>query len=97
MNTETIYNIAGAIGAFLIVFGFYRTSIGKWKNKSFWYELDNLVGAILLIIYQLHHSATISVVVNVIWAIIAFRGLTSFAQRYNHRTKHKKSRKKISR
>ena len=82
VNTETLYNIAGAVGAFLILFGFYRTSIGKWKNKSFWYELDNLIGALLLVIYQLHHSAVISVIVNIVWAIIAFTGLTSFAQRY---------------
>ena len=94
MNTELMYNIAGTLGAFLILLGFYRTSIGQWKNKSFWYELDNLVGATLLVIYQLHHNAVISVVVNVIWAVIAFRGLTSFAQRYNHRAKKTKPRSK---
>jgi hypothetical protein len=82
MNTEVSYNIIGVLGAFLILLGFYRTSIGRWKNRSFIYELDNLVGATFLIIYQFHYHAFISVVVNIIWAIIAFRGLTSFAQRY---------------
>lgn len=90
MEAETLYNIAGSIGAFLILFGFYRTSIGKWKNKSFWYELDNLIGASLLVIYQLHHSAVISVIVNIVWAIIAFTGLTSFAQRYKWKGTQKK-------
>lgn len=93
MNVEIAYNLIGALGASLLLFGFYRTSIGKWKNKSFWYELDNLFGALFLIVYQLHHTAYISVVVNVIWAIIAFTGLTSFAQRYTFvRHGKKKSR-----
>lgn len=75
-------DVVGAIGACLILFGFYRTSIGRWKNKSFWYEMDNFVGATLLVFYQIHTEAYISVVVNVIWAIVAFRGLTPFAERY---------------
>lgn len=94
MGIETIYNIIGAIGAFLILFGFYRTSIGQWQNKSFMYELDNLIGAILLVIYQLHHQATISVVVNVIWALVAFRGITSYAQRNNLQSLARKARRK---
>ena len=88
MNDLT-YNLIGTAGACLILLGFYRNSIGKWKNKSFWYELDNTVGAVLLIIYQMHEEAYISVVLNVIWAIVAFRGLTSFAERYS-RTRHRK-------
>lgn len=94
MTTAAYFNIIGVIGAFLILLGFYRTSIGKWKNRSFIYELDNLVGASFLIVYQLHYHAFISVVVNIIWAIIAFRGLTSFAQRYNWGGVGKKARRK---
>lgn len=90
MQTELFYNILGIIGAILILLGYYRTSIGKWKNKSFWYELDNLVGAVFLITYQIHYHAYISVMVNVIWAVIAFTGLTSFAQRYDWRGLGKK-------
>ena len=94
MNTETIYNVIGVLGASLILLGFYRTSIGRWKNRSFVYELDNLVGALLLIGYQFHHMAYISATLNVIWAIIAFTGLTSFAQRYKWGKPSKKARRK---
>jgi hypothetical protein len=83
MSISLFYNALGFIGACLVLLGFYRTSIGQWKNKSFWYELDNTVGAIMLIIYQWHAGAYISVVVNIIWAIVAFRGLMSFADRYS--------------
>lgn len=71
----------GLVGAFLILLGFYRTSIGKWTGKSFWYELDNLVGASLLIIYQLSIGAYVTLVLNITWVIVAFAGITSIAQR----------------
>lgn len=77
-----VFDALGVCGALLILFGFYRTSIGRWTGKSFWYELDNVCGAVMLMAYQLHLKAYISAVLNMIWAIVAFRGLTSFAQRY---------------
>jgi hypothetical protein len=43
-----LYKIIGLVGAVLILFGFYRTSIGRWNGKSLWYELDNFVGALFL-------------------------------------------------
>jgi hypothetical protein len=81
-----LYKILGTIGAVLILFGFYRISIGRWSSKSLWYELDNFIGAVLMAIYQLHYKAYISVVLNVIWAIVAFRGLEPYAERrLNHK------------
>lgn len=79
---DTFYDVLGILGAALILFGFYRTSIGRWTGTSFWYELDNLFGAAFLVTYQVHLHAFISAVLNIIWAVVAFRGLTSFAQRY---------------
>jgi hypothetical protein len=82
-----MYTILGTIGAVLVLYGFYRTSIGKWKSKSFWYELDNAVGAILLIIYQAHLHAYAAVVLNFVWAVVAIKGLNSLAERYQSRKK----------
>ncbi len=87
--SDIFYNIIGFMGASCLLFGFYRISIGKWKNKSFWYELDNLIGASLLIIYQMHLHAYISVVLNVIWVMVAFRGIVSFAERFREQHAHK--------
>lgn len=75
------YTYVGFAGAFLILLGFYRTSIGRWKNKSFIYELDNLMGAVLLVSYQLHYHIYVTLILNVVWAIVAFRGITSWAER----------------
>jgi uncharacterized membrane protein len=76
-----MYTLIGIVGAALILLGFYRISIGKWTGKSFWYELDNLVGALLVMVYQLHHKAYVTTVVNIVWAIVAVRGLSSYRER----------------
>jgi hypothetical protein len=75
------FKLLGLLGAILILFGFYRTTIGQWNGRSFWYELDNFFGAILLTIYQWHYKVYISVVINIIWAIVAFRGIEPYAVR----------------
>jgi len=83
-----MYTFLGLAGGSLIIFGFYRISVGKWTGKSFWYELDNLFGALLILIYQLHYRVYISVVLNVIWAIVAFRGIVSYRERRKHKSKN---------
>lgn len=88
--SESFLTVIGTVGAGLILFGFYRTSIGRWTNTSFWYELDNLVGAGLLMIYNLNRQAHISVVLDIVWVIVALRGITSIAERRNSKPKHKK-------
>ncbi len=76
-----LIDVIGGAGASLILLGFYRTSIGKWTNKSFWYELDNMTGALLLIIYNLNRRAYVSLVLDVVWVLVALRGITSIAER----------------
>ena len=89
MSAPFYFQIIGGIGAFLVLFGFYRTSIGKWTSKSFWYELDNLIGATLLVIYGIRLHAFMGVVINVVWFIVALKGLSSFTQRRQKSKKHK--------
>jgi len=80
-----MYTIIGIIGAVLVLFGFYRTTIGKWTGKSALYELDNLIGASLIAIYQFHYHVYITVTLNIIWAVVALRGLNSYRQRKGKR------------
>ena len=78
---DITYNVLGVIGAVMLLVGFFRVNNGRWSNKSFAYELDNLVGAVLIIIYQVRYHAFVTVVVNAIWAVIALAGLLVFARR----------------
>ena len=71
----------GYIGGAVLLFAFWRTSIGRWTGKSLWYEVDNLIAGVLLTIYSFNKGAFASVVVNIVWATVAFRGVTSYAER----------------
>ncbi|HEY5806238.1 MAG TPA: hypothetical protein VIS56_02515 [Candidatus Saccharimonadales bacterium] len=79
MNETIFYNGLGVIGASLLLFGFYRINSGKWSNRSFWYEFDNMLGAFLIIVYQIHYHAYVTVVVNLVWAGVAATGLVVFS------------------
>lgn len=88
MKTVAI-NLLGISGSLLLLFGFYRANSGRWTNKSFWYEFDNILGAILIIIYQIHYHAYVSVVVNMVWAGVAVVGISVFLRRLHHRRTRK--------
>ena len=77
----------GIAGASCILLGFYRTSIGKWTGKSLWFEVDNLLGASLLIVYQLSIGAYVTLVLNIVWVIVAFAGITSIVERRRDKRK----------
>lgn len=87
---EIFLNILAVTGSVLLLFGFYRVNTGKWSNKSFWYEVDNLLGAIFLIAYQLYYHAYVSVAVNIVWGGVAVVGLSVFLRRLHH---HRKKRR----
>jgi hypothetical protein len=89
-QADIIYNVLGIIGALMLLFGFYRANSGKWSSKSAGYELDNLIGASLIIVYQIRYHAYVTVVVNTIWAIVALWGLSTFIRRmHQHRKKRR--------
>ena len=88
------YLLLGVIGASLILLGFVRVNSGRWGNKSLWYELDNLVGAACIGIYNFHHQAYATLVLNIVWVFVAIRGLESLAAR---RTRAKAHKTKIKR
>ena len=71
----------GITGGILFLFGFYRVSIGKWTGKSMWYEIDNLLGAILMGWYTFEKGAFVNIFLNLVWGIVALNGVTSLAER----------------
>ncbi|HSX32560.1 MAG TPA: hypothetical protein VLF43_04815 [Candidatus Saccharimonadales bacterium] len=92
--TNLLFCGIGVVGAALLLFGFYRISSGKWTNKSVWYELDNVLGATFLIVYQLRYGAYVSAVLNAVWAGIALIGIVRFLGQYRSRKKPAKTRKR---
>ena len=77
----TAIDYIGVVGGLLTLFAFWRTNTGMWKVTSAWYELDNFIGSFILVVYTWEKHAYVNIVINLIWGIVAFRGLSSFTER----------------
>lgn len=86
-------DIVGVVGGLLVLFAFFRISVGRWRTSSIKYELDNFIGATLLSIYAYEKHAYVSIVLNAIWATVAFRGVSSYTERKMKRVVKKETRK----
>ena len=67
--------IIGWIGAVLIVGAYFFNINGKLKSSSAVYIISNLLGGIFFTINTLVHKAYPSMIVNIIWVIIAVAAL----------------------
>jgi hypothetical protein len=78
---ESFIEIIGWIGAILIV-GSYGLNInGKLKSSSAIYIISNLTGGIFFTVNTFVHHAYPSMIVNIIWVIIAITALLKKDQR----------------
>lgn len=83
-----IFLIIGISGMVLILLAFFMNQANKWKNDDLIYDLVNLLGSVLLIIYAIPPLSWPFIVLNGVWAMVSLRDvyldLTS--------QKHRKSR-----
>jgi len=70
-----LIEIIGWIGALLIVGSYFLNINGKLKSTSVTYIICNLIGGLFFSINTFVHKAYPSVVVNVIWVIIAIAAI----------------------
>lgn len=66
-----LYTIIGIFGMVLILAAFIMEDFGKFHRGGWEYNVCNLVGSILLIIYALYNNAIVFVILNIFWAVIA--------------------------
>lgn len=67
--------IIGWIGAVLIVGSYFLNINGKLKSSSVIYIISNLLGGTFFTINTMVHKAYPSMIVNIIWVIIAVAAL----------------------
>ena len=67
--------IIGWIGAVLIVGSYFLNINGRLKSSSSVYIISNLLGGIFFTVNTLVHHAYPSMIVNIIWVIIAVAAL----------------------
>lgn len=78
---EDFINILGVIGSFLILLAFYKATAGKWGGQSWSYQLNNLAGAVLLVIYSYEKNAWAIVGLNFVWTLVALKGIHAIVKR----------------
>ncbi len=76
-----LLEIAGFAGMILILGAYALLSLRKIKPTSRTYQVMNLIGSLFLILYSINLFAWASVVLNVIWAIIAVFALSRMFRR----------------
>jgi lipid-A-disaccharide synthase-like uncharacterized protein len=67
--------IIGITGAFLLLLSFTLNQVHVWKDSDLTYDLVNLIGGTLLVIYGLFIHGYPFVVLNGMWAIVSLRDL----------------------
>ena len=72
---DIFIEIIGWIGAVLIVGAYFLNINGKLSSRSVIYIISNLVGGIFFTINTLVHHAYPSMLVNIIWVLIAIAAL----------------------
>lgn len=70
-----IVEIIGWIGAVLIVGSYFLNINGKLKSTSTPYIICNLIGGVFFTINTFVHRAYPSMIVNIIWVIIALAAI----------------------
>ncbi|MCZ2442942.1 MAG: hypothetical protein LC101_04095 [Flavobacteriales bacterium] len=63
--------IIGWGGSAMVVLAYTMIGLRKWDATNLAYQLLNLVGSIMLIVYTVYKDALPPATVNTIWAVIA--------------------------
>jgi hypothetical protein len=80
VKLQTFVSVAGWTAAVLILAAYGLLSFGRIQARSWIYQVMNIVGAAGFIINCAYNNAWPSVVLNVVWMVIAF-----YALRRNYR------------
>ena len=80
-STAAIIDIAGWIGAILLLLAYALVSSRRLAGDSVRFQLLNLSGGLLLAVNSGYHGALPSVAVNVIWIVIGLAALVGARRR----------------
>lgn len=83
MTTELV----GILGGMMFLIGFVLVSSGRWNGRSFWYEIANFLGSILLLYYSIQKLAYTNIVLNLVWGIVAMYTIYHIVDRHQKRKK----------
>ncbi|MEM0231473.1 MAG: hypothetical protein QXW00_03610 [Candidatus Woesearchaeota archaeon] len=82
------FDIIGFLGMATILIAFLLNQKGIWNSTSLKYDLSNLAGAIMLMIYASHLKSYPFLILNCIWALASLKDvITDIADGKNYKPK----------
>jgi hypothetical protein len=86
----TYVTILGTFGALIILVAFILNQTHKWKDDYLIYDLFNVIGSVLLIIYAFILSSYPFIILNLVWGGLSLRDVILDIKR-DYRRKGSKS------
>lgn len=80
---ELLVDIIGWIGSIMLIAAYFMNSMGKISAQSFWYQLLNVIGSVLLVVNTIYYGAYPSSAVNFIWVFIGLHYLLKIIRSEN--------------
>ena len=68
---KLLFDVAGVLGLVTILLAYFLLQKGKLSDDDHLYNILNLFGAICIGVYSSYYKAWFSVILNVVWGIIA--------------------------
>lgn len=65
----------GLIGVILLLIAYFFLSTGRWLSDSLTYQINNLLGAFLILYSLYFHWNLSSVVIEIAWIVISLIGI----------------------
>lgn len=70
MDTTTVIGILGATG---VLIAFVKNQLHQWRDTSLRYDLLNLIGSVLLVVYAYLLASWPFLILNAVWATVSLR------------------------
>jgi len=83
-----LITIIGSLGALLILIAFIMNQLHKWKEDYLIYDLVNLIGSLLLVIYAIILTSYPFLILNLVWLGLSARDVVVDLKKTNPRKKH---------
>ncbi len=83
-----LITLIGSFGAFLILFAFIMNQLHKWQEDYLIYDLVNLIGSLLLVIYAFILSSYPFLILNLVWLGLSLRDVIIDLRRSNSKKKY---------
>lgn len=76
-----IITIIGILGASIILLAFLLNQFGKWSTESFSYDVANVIGSGILIVYAYLLASWPFMALNAVWFLVSLKGVVGSVRR----------------